>query len=100
MVSVCTLILKYYIVCSVFDNNVAVACRDIFEEMSDVHPQNNNLKSATMVSGLSYVNIGFSCPSKLVLTGPNLSMCMSNGEREPDPGEVTYKGKIDPFVII
>ena len=80
-----------------FDNNVAVACRDIFEEMSDVYPQNN--KSATMVSGLAYgkpslegENVGFSCHSELVLTGPNLSMCMSNGEWEPDPGEVTCKG--------
>ena len=30
-------------------------------------------------------NVTFSCPPGLVLTGPNTSTCMRNGEWEPDP---------------
>ena len=37
----------------------------------------------------------FSCPTELVMTGPNLATCMGNEEWEPDPREVncigTYK---------
>ena len=32
--------------------------------------------------------VSFSCSSGLVLTGPNSSICMRNGEWEPDPREV------------
>ena len=39
--------------------------------------------------------ITFSCSaSDLVLTGPNSTICMSNGEWEPDPTEVACKGII------
>ena len=30
-------------------------------------------------------SVTFSCPPGLVLTGPNTSTCMRNGEWEPDP---------------
>ena len=33
-------------------------------------------------------NVTFSCPPRLVLTGPNMSTCMENGEWEPDIKEV------------
>ena len=33
-------------------------------------------------------NITFSCLSGAILSGPNPSMCMRNGEWEPDPREV------------
>ena len=37
--------------------------------------------------------ITFTCStSDLVLTGPNSTICMSNGEWEPDPMEVACKG--------
>jgi hypothetical protein len=37
--------------------------------------------------------IAFTCSaSDLVLTGPNSTICMSNGEWEPDPTEVACKG--------
>ncbi len=29
--------------------------------------------------------VTFSCPNELILTGSNTSMCMRNGEWEPDP---------------
>ena len=37
-------------------------------------------------------NLTLSCPTKLVLVGPNISTCMENGEWEPDPKEVKCKG--------
>ena len=37
--------------------------------------------------------IQFSCLTGLVLTGPNLSICMGNGEWEPDPREAQCKGE-------
>ena len=37
-------------------------------------------------------NVTFSCPRGLVLTGPNTSTCMRNGEWEPNPGEVKCLG--------
>ena len=38
-------------------------------------------------------NISFRCPLGLVLAGPNSSICIGNGEWEPDPRDVMYKGK-------
>ena len=32
-------------------------------------------------------------PPQYVLTGPNTTTCMGNGEWEPDPGEVECNGK-------
>ena len=39
-------------------------------------------------------NVTFTCPSGLVLTGPNTSTCMGNGEWEPDlhTGQLSCKG--------
>ena len=37
-------------------------------------------------------NIIFSCPSELVMIGPNSATCMGNGEWEPDPREVACTG--------
>jgi hypothetical protein len=37
-------------------------------------------------------SVSFTCSSGLVLTGPNSSTCMENGEWEPDPREVACKG--------
>ena len=39
-------------------------------------------------------NVSFSCPPGLVLTGPSTSMCMGNGEWEPDPSQVNCIGKV------
>ena len=33
-------------------------------------------------------NITFTCPTGAILTGPNTSTCVENGEWEPDPREV------------
>ena len=35
-------------------------------------------------------NITFTCPTGAILTGPNSSICVENGEWEPDPREVEY----------
>ena len=57
------------------------------------------LDDSIMVMGYSAsgtargTNITFSCPPELVLTGPNSSTCMGNGEWEPDIREVECKGE-------
>ena len=38
--------------------------------------------------------------SDLVLTGPNTTICMSNGEWEPDPAEVACKGIINNITML
>ena len=50
------------------------------------------LSKAAAVKGS---NISFSCPPGLVLTGPNSSTCLGNGEWEPDPRDVKCKGECD-----
>jgi hypothetical protein len=42
---------------------------------------------------LEGTNVSLSCPPGLVLTGPNASVCMENGEWEPDPSQVQCNGK-------
>ena len=37
-------------------------------------------------------NVDLSCPPGLVLTGPNTTTCMEDGEWEPDPSDSTCKG--------
>ena len=37
-------------------------------------------------------NISFICPSGRALSGPTSSICMENGEWEPDPREVECTG--------
>ena len=36
--------------------------------------------------------ITYTCPPGFILTGPNASVCMGNGEWEPDPGQVDCIG--------
>jgi hypothetical protein len=38
-------------------------------------------------------NVSFTCPPGLMLTGPSVSVCMGNGEWEPDPSQVRCNGK-------
>jgi hypothetical protein len=38
-------------------------------------------------------NVSFTCPPGLVLTGPSVTMCMGNGEWEPDPSQIWCNGK-------
>ena len=38
-------------------------------------------------------SVTFSCSPGLVLTGPNSSTCMGNGEWEPDPRKAICKGE-------
>ena len=40
------------------------------------------------------ISVTFSCPPGLVLTGFNASMCMRNGEWEPDPQELKCLGDL------
>ena len=37
-------------------------------------------------------NITFTCASSQILSGPNTSTCMGNGEWEPDPREIECTG--------
>ena len=65
----------------------AVKCFDTFKEVL--------VSSADSDTFLEGTNIAFSCPPGLVLTGPNKSTCMGNGEWEPSPNEVECKGEYD-----
>ena len=38
-------------------------------------------------------SITYTCPNGYILTGPNASVCMGNGEWEPDPGQVECIGE-------
>lgn len=53
----------------------------------------------TMISITQYIEpategsiVLFSCPSGLILTGPNSSTCVQNGEWEPDPDLIKCNG--------
>ena len=37
-------------------------------------------------------SVDFSCPPRMILSGPNASTCMGNGEWEPDPRELNCTG--------
>ena len=55
------------------------------------------VNSSIRISGLPTstaegTNVIFTCPPGLVLSGPNVSTCIENGEWEPDPQELTCKG--------
>lgn len=45
--------------------------------------------SELLVAGTSLM---FACPSGLILTGPNTTTCLENGQWEPDPSQVKCKG--------
>ena len=53
--------------------------------------------SQIMTIGYSEMSMGsavtLSCPTGLVLTEPNSSICMGNGEWEPNPREAKCKGE-------
>ena len=38
------------------------------------------------------VSVTFTCPPGLVLTGPNTTTCMRNGDWEPDPRDAACVG--------
>ena len=42
---------------------------------------------------LEGTTVTFGCTPQYVLTGPNTTTCMGNGEWEPDPCDVECKGK-------
>ena len=39
-------------------------------------------------------SVTFACPPGLMLSGPNTSTCIGNGEWEPDPRDVECKSKL------
>ena len=47
----------------------------------------------------SGILVTFSCSENLVLVGPNSSMCMDNGQWEPDPREIKCIG-INSYAIL
>ena len=49
---------------------------------------------------LSGRSIKFSCPSGMALTGPNVAICMENGEWEPDPSNIECIGDANNFLDI
>ena len=51
------------------------------------------MHSADSDTFLEGTNINFSCLPELILTGPNKSTCMGNGEWEPSPNEVECTGE-------
>ena len=63
------------------------------------HPRAQLSDSQIVIMGNDDISIGIilklSCPTGFVLTGPNTSesVCMGNGEWEPDPREAKCKGE-------
>ena len=57
------------------------------------------MHSADRDTFLEGTNITFTCSPGLVLTGPNTSTCMGNGEWEPNPREVECKGVNRKIII-
>ena len=45
-------------------------------------------------------SISFTCSSGFLLTGPNSSTCMGNGEWEPDPREVACHKRNNIIIIL
>ena len=43
---------------------------------------------------LEGANITFTCPTRAILSGPNSSVCMGNGEWEPDPRVVNCTSEL------
>ena len=43
--------------------------------------------------------VTFECPPQYVLTGPNITTCMGNGEWEPDPREAECNGMPLPSTL-
>ena len=79
---------------------ITAACEEILEALSNIDSQNHDNISTIVVSDLGYSkpplegeSVNFSCPPELVLIGPNSTMCMGNGEWEPEPREMVCKGK-------
>ena len=64
------------------------------------HPLHDRNDSGTikvmdyMAPALEGATVTFGCASQYILTGPNSTICMENGEWEPDPSEVECKGII------
>ena len=46
-----------------------------------------------MEPAIEGATLTFDCPPQYVLVGSNTTICMENGEWEPDPGEVECHGK-------
>ena len=61
------------------------------------HPSAQLNDSHIIIMGYNEISMGItvilSCPTGLVLTGPNSSRCMGNGEWEPNPREAECKGE-------
>jgi hypothetical protein len=72
------------------------------------HPLSSDQADSINVTGITLTNpitegttAIFSCPLRQVLTGPNVSICMENGEWIPDTKEVQcVKGKFNIIIII
>ena len=63
------------------------------------HPLNDRVSNGSIIlmdyfgPAMEGTTVTFQCQCpELVLTGPNTSTCMENGEWEPDPREVECKG--------
>lgn len=64
----------------------AAKCRDlVFDDSQTVIVDSRDPATVGTVAT-------FGCPSGLILTGPNSTTCMGNGEWETDPREIKCKG--------
>ena len=56
-------------------------------------PGSENIEIMNYVApAMEGTTVIFKCPSQYDLIGPNTTVCMENGEWEPDPREVECKG--------
>ena len=74
-----------YMVMYPYSTLTAAKCSDTFVEVL--------IHSADRDIFLEGTNVTFTCPPGLVLIGSDTSICMGNGEWEPNPNEVECKGE-------
>ena len=71
-----------------------LAAKASCSKVLDEEVENSSLIVSTYrAPALEGVVVYFTCANRLVLTGPNSTTCMSNGEWEPDPKDLKCKGQ-------
>ena len=79
----------------VFHYLCAAKCGMLAEIVDTSVPVSNDRQPALQGSTMN-----FSCPTGLVLTGPNATTCMENGEWEPDPTSLkceSFEGAVEYY---
>ena len=79
--------------CTVIMNTAPVVCGHPLQDRVST-PDSEGIEIMNYVApAIEGTTVTFKCLSQYDLIGPNTTVCMENGEWEPDPREVECKGK-------